>query len=36
MEGKYGYCDDCRNHGFCDKCYRGSYYEKVQSKDEED
>lgn len=27
MEGRFGYCDACKNKGMCANCYRGSHYE---------
>lgn len=35
MDGRFGYCDTCKNNGkSCGRCYRGSYYEHDWVKEE--
>ena len=36
MKNRFGYCDNCKfkDSEECHRCYRGSYYETVESDEE--
>lgn len=36
MEGKYGYCNECKwnSRYICTHCYRGTHYERKEEKED--